>query len=140
MGALVAINADNTFKKVSCNRTVGNTSCVNSIQKHIYQSHLGGHNHQRGTSVYGFCAVVEGSWLVNLNDLQLQLLYLHARICRACQGERQAAVDCSGTPSPGAVLCCVENEAVIDSTGNSIFIKTCISTVWYGVSRGVCTN
>lgn len=93
----------------------------------------------KGHFCMDFFAVVEGNWLMNLNDLQLQLLYLHARILRACRGREASCCYCSGTPSPGAALCCVER-VVIDSTGNSFFISTRISTIWYRDPRGVCTG
>lgn len=83
--------------------------CELSSNIFIHQSHvsgggLGGTITKRAL-LHGFCVVLEGNWLMNLNDLQLQLLYLHTRICRAHRWERQAAVTAVGLLPQ--VLCCV---------------------------------
>ncbi len=98
----------------------------------IHQSHA---RRRKGTItkrplLYGFCAVVEGNRLMNLNDSQLQLLYLHVRICRAWRGgERKAAAPTVGLLSQ--VLGCFVWRGFIDSIGNGFFIRTCITTIWY---------
>ena len=105
---------------ISRNKTVrGHFMCELHPNIFIHQS-LSGVG--RGTItkralLYGFCAVVEGSRLMNLNDLQLQLLYLHARIRRACRGERQAAAAATAVGLlPQVLRRVVRREAVIDST------------------------
>lgn len=63
--------------------------------------------------LYGFCDVVEGNRLMNLDDSQLQLLYLHARIRPSVTRREASRCSCSGTASPGAAPCFVERLLLI---------------------------
>lgn len=138
VGALDAIRTDNVMLKcealavcvcVTCSRTVRNISCVNSIQtyssikviRRLGRGETGGHNHQKATSVWIFCS--NGRKLAN----ESQWLAITAAVVTCqnlpCTSWREAGC---GTPSPGAALRCAVLlcwEAVIDSPGNSFFIK-----------------
>ena len=59
------------------------TSCVNSDQmcSSIKVNGSGKAQSRKRALLYRFCAVAVGNWQMNLNDLQLQSLYLHAGDC-----------------------------------------------------------
>lgn len=144
LGALITINASNIMIKTVSSGSAfpatwqWETFHVWTSYKNIHPSKLfeGKGTITKRAPLYGFCAVAEGNWLMNLNYS-----------CRACVPEFAEHVEereacccyCTGAHFPRccAVLC---GEVVIDSTGNNLFIKTHISNMWRKVTRGKGKN